>query len=75
MPWKRRRGYATEALARMLPVARDVGLKRVEITTDTSNTASQRVIEANGGRLLGEFVNPRFGTQPKLRYVIDLAGE
>ena len=34
------------------PAARDVGLKRVEITTDTSDIASQRVIEANGGRLV-----------------------
>jgi predicted acetyltransferase len=74
VPWKRRRGYATEALARMLPMARQVGLKLVEITTDTSNAASQRVIEANGGRLVGEFVNPRFGTAHRLRYVIDVAG-
>jgi predicted acetyltransferase len=75
VPWKRRRGYATEALARMLPMAREVGLKLVEITTDTSNTASQRVIEANGGRLIGEFVNPRFGPAHRLRYVIDVAGQ
>lgn len=74
VPWKRRRGYATEALARMLPVARDVGLKRVEITTDMTNTASQRVIEANGGRLAGKFVTLRFGSEPRLRFVIDLAG-
>jgi predicted acetyltransferase len=73
VPWKRRRGYATRALAMMLPVAREVGLKRVEITTDTDNRASQRVIEANGGRLIGEFRNPRFGTKPKLRYVVDIA--
>jgi predicted acetyltransferase len=75
VPWKRRRGYATEALAQMLPVAREVGLKQVQITTDTNNLASQRVIEANGGRLVGESINPRFGTEPKLRYVIDLAGQ
>jgi predicted acetyltransferase len=74
VPWKRRRGYATQALAMMLPLAREAGLSRVEITTDPSNTASRRVIEANGGRLVGEFVNRRFGAEPKLRYVIDLAG-
>jgi len=73
VPWKRRRGYATEALGMMLPMAREAGLKRIEITTDPDNTASQRVIGANGGRLVGEFVNPRFGARPKLRYVIDLA--
>jgi predicted acetyltransferase len=75
VPWKRRRGYATRALALMLPVAREVGLKRVEITTDPDNPASQRVIAANGGRCIGEFVNPRFGARPKLRYVIDVAGQ
>jgi predicted acetyltransferase len=75
VPWKRRRGYASRALALMLPVARQVGLTRVEITTDVGNIASQRVIEANGGRLIGEFVNPRFGTEPKLRYAIELAGQ
>src|SRR5262245_14822981 len=70
VPWMRRRGYATQALAMMLPVARQVGLTRVEITADT---ASQHVIEANGGRLIGEFRNPRFGNEPKLRYVIERA--
>ncbi len=49
-------------------------ISKVEITTDPDNTASQRAIAANGGRLAGEFVNPRFGDKPKLRYVIDLAG-
>jgi predicted acetyltransferase len=74
VPWKRRRGYATQALSMMLPMAHQAGLRRVEITTDPDNTASQRVIEANGGRLVGEFRNPRFGTKPKLRFVIDLTG-
>ena len=74
VPWKRRRGYASQALGMMLPVAREVGLNRVEITTDMDNKASQRVIECNGGELIGEFRNPRFGTRPKLRYVIDLMG-
>ncbi|HTW50686.1 MAG TPA: GNAT family N-acetyltransferase [Stellaceae bacterium] len=30
VPWKRRRGYATEALRLMLPVARECGLSRLE---------------------------------------------
>jgi predicted acetyltransferase len=72
VPWKRGRGYATRALGLMLGEAREVGLGRLEITTDIDNTASQRVIEANGGRLAGQFVNPRFGPQPKLLYVIEL---
>jgi predicted acetyltransferase len=72
VPWRQGRGYATRALALMLPVAREVGLRHVEITTDTDNAASQRVIEANTGRLIGEFLDPRHGPKPKLRYVIDL---
>jgi predicted acetyltransferase len=73
VPWKRGRGYATRALGLMLGEAREVSLGRVEITTDIDNIASQRVIEANGGRLAGQFINPRYGPQPKLRYVIELA--
>ncbi|ODU62151.1 MAG: hypothetical protein ABS99_01380 [Acetobacteraceae bacterium SCN 69-10] len=49
VPWKRRRGYATRALALMLPVAARAGLARVELTCDADNDASRRVIEANGG--------------------------
>src|SRR4051812_5582218 len=49
VPWKRRRGYATGALDLMLPVAREVGLRRLEITCDEDNEPSRRVIEKNGG--------------------------
>ena len=55
VPWKRGRGYATQALALLLPEARREGLPYVEITTDVDNLASRRVIEANGGRLVEEF--------------------
>jgi predicted acetyltransferase len=73
VPWKRGHGYAARALALMLPHARAVGLSLVEITTEPDNFASRRTIERNGGRLIGEFVNPIYGPEPKLRYVIDLA--
>jgi predicted acetyltransferase len=72
VPWKRRRGYATEALRLMLVEARSVGLVRVEVTADVDNIASRRVIEANGGRLIREFVSPRHGPEPKILYFIDL---
>jgi predicted acetyltransferase len=49
IPAKQRRGYATEALRRLLPVARAAGLRRLSITCDTDNLPSRRVIEANGG--------------------------
>jgi predicted acetyltransferase len=51
VPWKQRRGYAREALRRILPVARTEGLARVQITCDDDNEASQKVIRAHGGVL------------------------
>lgn len=71
VPWKRRRGYATRALALMLPVARDVGLGHVEITCDEDNDASRRVIVNNRGILTGRRVEP--GGKTKLVFRIDLA--
>ena len=73
VPWKRRLGYATRALQQMLPLAREVGLTYVEITTDPDNVASQRVIEANGGVLVEHFTKPeQFGNAPGLLYRIVL---
>jgi predicted acetyltransferase len=73
VPWKRGRGYATLALRQMLPAAKSEGLKYVEITTDPSNVASRRVIEANGGVLIEHFIKPpQFGSTEGLRYRISL---
>jgi predicted acetyltransferase len=73
VPWKQRRGYATEALRQLLPDAKAQGLRYVEITTDPDNVASQRVIEANGGALHERFTKPpQFGGKPGLRYRIVL---
>ena len=57
----------------ILPEARKAGLASVEITMDADNEASRRIVEANGGRFIEEFVNLRFGPERRLRYVIDLA--
>lgn len=58
----------------MLTEARAVGLPDVEITTDPDNLASQRVIEAVGGRLHERFIQPpQFGGKPGLRYRVALA--
>ncbi|MBM6593362.1 GNAT family N-acetyltransferase [Microvirga pudoricolor] len=54
VPWKQGRGYATEALRRILPVAREVGLARVMITCDDDNIGSIKVIRANGGIPAGD---------------------
>lgn len=74
VPWKHRRGCATSALRQLLPGARDEGLRYVEITCDPGNVGSRRVIEANGGVLVEEFVKlPAYGGTPCLRYRIGLA--
>lgn len=70
VPWKRRRGYATRALALMLAVARQVGLGRIEITCDDDNDPSRRVIEKNGGVLVGRRARP--GSPTKLVFHIAL---
>ena len=73
VPWKQRRGYATEALRQLLPEAKALGLPFVYVTTTTDNVASQRVIEANGGILLDRFTfNVSHGGGDGLRYKIDL---
>jgi predicted acetyltransferase len=73
VPWKRRRGYATQALREALEDARGEGLRYVEITTDPDNVPSQRVIERNGGVLFEEFVAPAaLGNGRKLRYRVQV---
>lgn len=68
VPWKRRRGYATRALALILPVAAAHGMRRVLITCDTDNDASRRVIEANGGIFAGTTPHPWVRGKTKLCY-------
>jgi predicted acetyltransferase len=71
VPWKRRRGYATEALRLLLPHARAEGLPYVDVTTDAANVASRRVIEANGGTLVERFHKPAtHGGAESLRFQI-----
>lgn len=74
VPWKRGRGHATAALRLLLPYARAEGLSHVEITTDAGNPASQRVIVANGGKLVGPYQKPpQYGEADGLRFRIELA--
>ena len=58
VPWKQRRGYATLALREVLEDAKARGMRYVDICTVPENTASQKVIEANGGVLVEKFVPP-----------------
>jgi predicted acetyltransferase len=73
VPWKQRQGCATAALGLLLKEARPLGLRFVEITTQPDNLASQKVIRANGGVLVEEFITvASLGGQPELRFRIDL---
>jgi predicted acetyltransferase len=73
VPWKQRRGYATRALGLLLDDIRAEGLPFILLTTDPDNIASQRVIEANGGRLVERFMKPAtLGGKEGLKYRIDL---
>lgn len=71
VPWKRRRGYATEALRLMLPIARQCGLTRLQVTCDEDNEPSRKVIVANGGAL-ERWYQPPEGIA-KLSFWIDLS--
>jgi predicted acetyltransferase len=59
----------------MLDEARAEGLAYVELTTDLDNPASQRVILANGGRVIEQFEKPaQYGSGlQSLRYRIVLS--
>jgi predicted acetyltransferase len=73
VPWKQGRGYATRALHEVLREAKAFGLRFVELTTTPDNAASQRVIQANGGVFVEEFVTlPAFGGRRELRYRVNL---
>lgn len=73
VPWKQRRGYATRALREVLKDAKARGLRYVEITTAVDNAPSKRVIEANGGIFVEEFVTPSaLGGGSELRYRVPL---
>jgi len=73
VPWKRRLGYATEALRQMLPLAVALGLRHVDLTCDDDNRPSQRVIEANGGHLVSRTPDADRPGHDKLLFRIRLA--
>jgi predicted acetyltransferase len=71
VPWKRKRGYATEALRHIIADAAARGLRFIFITTAPDNLASQRVIEKNGGVFVEEFTAPpSLGSIRERRYRI-----
>ncbi len=70
-PSQRRKGYATAMLAQALDLCRERGMDRVLVTCDRKNTASARVIQANGGKLENEVQD---GDRVTQRYWITLQG-
>jgi predicted acetyltransferase len=70
LPAHRRRGYATEILRQSLVIARAIGIDRVLVTCDDSNTGSRAVIEACGGRV-DSVVDSTAGDSWIRRYWID----
>jgi predicted acetyltransferase len=55
----------------MLKEVQAEGLRYVEITTQPDNIGSKRVITANGGVLVEEFISPpSVGSRRELRYRI-----
>jgi len=70
-PSARRKGYGNRLLALTLAKARLMGMREVLVMCRKANTGSVRVIERNGGVLLGESARPSDG-EPILRYRIKL---
>ncbi|SDP33645.1 Acetyltransferase (GNAT) domain-containing protein [Pedococcus dokdonensis] len=58
-PGARRRGFASDALRQVVPLAAARGIPRLLVTCDLDNEASARTIEANGGELEGELRGKR----------------
>ena len=74
VPWKRGKGYATQALRLLLPEVKAEGLEYAELVTEADNMASQRVVKSNGGVLIERFTKgPEYGGNLEcLRYRIQL---
>ncbi|MDQ7826950.1 MAG: GNAT family N-acetyltransferase [Candidatus Eremiobacteraeota bacterium] len=68
-PSARTRGYATQMLRLCLLEARRLGLMRVLLTCDETNSASRRVIEKNGGEEIPSLPGGS-GAPRKLRFYI-----
>jgi predicted acetyltransferase len=74
VPWQRQRGHGTRALGLLLPVARELGMGFIDLTTDPDNLPSQKVITANGGVPMGAFSKgAAYGHSDGLRFRIELA--
>lgn len=48
-PSERKKGYATEMLSQLIPVAKVAGIPALHISVEKANMASIKVIQNNGG--------------------------
>lgn len=73
-PSKRKKGYGNNIFELVLQKAKELGLKRVLITADERNVASQKIIERNRGVFENAVENDERGFEgfKALRYWIDL---
>lgn len=71
VPSFRGRGFATEMLKQLLPIARQIDLQKILLTCDSTNAASVRVIERNGG-ILADTKVLEAGRPSKRYYWIEL---
>lgn len=69
-PSARGKGYGSKILELALPKAKELGLTRVLVTCDATNTASRKIIEKNGGVFENSVPNPEKGVD-KLRFWIE----
>lgn len=68
-PAKRKKGYGKKILAMALTKARKLGIKKVLVTCDATNTASRKIIEHCGG-VLEDTKSQGKGKPKKLRFWI-----
>lgn len=73
VPWRRGEGLASAALIAVLPEAKSIGLKYIEITTSPDNRAAVRVIEKAGGKFVRSFIADKaLGGQETIEFKIAL---
>lgn len=70
-PSRRREGHGKMALRLALTEAQKLGLGRVMLTCDATNTGSRKIIEANGG-VLEDIIEVDFQEAPVMRWWIEV---
>lgn len=68
-PTERNKGYGKNILELVLPKAKQLGIDKVLLTCNETNTASKKIIEANGG-VFENALDMGEGKPKKLRYWI-----